>query len=77
MNIWTILLARPDYIANDSLDTYLTTAEGDTPQAAVDAARLEAATADDIGEGNLTDYAVLFICAGTHPDLSHFIDQGE
>lgn len=75
MTTFTILLARPDYVANDSLDTFLTTAEGDTPQEAVDAARLEAAIADGIEEIDLIDYAVLIVIAGEHQDLSHLIDN--
>lgn len=75
MTTFTILLARPDYAANDSLDTFLTTAEGDTPQAAVDAARLKAAVADGFEEIDLEDYAVLIVIAGEHQDLSHLIDN--
>ena len=75
MDIWTILLARPDYVANDSLDTFLTTAEGNTVQEAVDAARLEAAVTDGIEELDLTDYAVLFVGSGEIDDLSYLIDN--
>lgn len=72
MTTFTILLARPDYVANDNL---LTTAEGNTPQEAVDAARLEAAVADGFEEIDLIDYAVLIVIAGKHDDLSHLIDN--
>lgn len=75
MTIYTILLARPDYAANDSLDTFLTTAEGDTPQEAVDTARLEAAIVDGFEEIDLIDYAALIVIAGEHQDLSHLIDN--
>ena len=73
--LYTILLNRPDYLTGGDLDTFLTTAEGDTPQAAVDAARLEAANADGIEEGNLTDYAVLLVIAGEHDDVSYLVDN--
>lgn len=72
---FTILLARPDYVANDNLDTYLTTTHGNTVQEAVDAARLEAAVADGIEELDLTDYAALIVIAGEHDDLSYLIDN--
>ena len=67
---YSVLLARPDCIANDNLDTYFTTVWGATVEAAVATARLEAATADGIEEGNLTDYAVLLCIAGEHADLN-------
>lgn len=67
---FTVLLARPDCIANDNLDTYLTTVRGATVEAAVATARLEAATADGIEEGNLDDYAVLLVIAGDHQDIN-------
>lgn len=75
MTTFTILLARPDYVANDNLDTFLTTVEGNTPQEAVDAARLEAAVADGFEEIDLIDYAVLIVIAGKHDDLSYLIDD--
>lgn len=76
MTTFTILLARPDWASdNYGLDTFLTTAEGDTPQAAVDAARLEAARADSFEEIDLIDYAVLIVIAGEHDDLSYLIDN--
>lgn len=75
MTTYTILLARPDYIANDSLDTYLICADGDTPQAAVDAARAEACKADDCDPEQGIDYAPLIVIAGEHDDLSYLIDN--
>ena len=76
MSTYTILLQRPDYLSdNYGLDTFLTTAEGDTPQAAVDAARLEAAIADGFEEIDLEDYAALIVIAGEHDDLSYLIDN--
>ena len=67
---FSVLLARPDYIANDNLDTYFTTVWGATVEAAVATARLEAATADGLEECDLDDYAVLLVIAGEHADLS-------
>lgn len=67
---YTVLLARPDYIANDITDTYFTTVRGATVEAAVATARLEAATADELEECDLDDYAVLLVIAGDHEDLN-------
>ena len=67
---YTILLSRPDCIANDTTDTYFTTVWGATVEAAVATARLEAATADELEECDLDDYAVLLVIAGDHQDLN-------
>ena len=67
---YTILLARPDYIANDTTDTYFTTVWGATVEAAVATARLEAATTDGLEECDLDDYAVLLCIAGEHADIN-------
>lgn len=75
MSTYTILLQRPAFIAKESGTFFFTTTEGDTPQEAVDNARLQAAHADDVGEINITDYAVLLVIAGAHDDLSHLIDN--
>lgn len=77
MGTYTVMLLRPDYVTGGDLETFLTNAKADTPQQAVDAARLEAMAADNVEEGNATDYAVLFICAGKHDDLTHLIDNEE
>ena len=68
--VYTILLSRPDCIANDNLDTYFTTVWGATVEAAVATARLEAATADELEECDLYDYAVLLVIAGDHQDIN-------
>lgn len=67
---YSVLLARPDYLANDITDTYFTTVRGATVEAAVATARLEAATADELEECDLDDYAVLLVIAGDHEDLN-------
>lgn len=67
---YSILLARPDCIANDNLDTYFTTVWGATVEAAVATARLEAATADGLEECDLDGYAVLLVIAGDHADIN-------
>ena len=67
---YTILLARPDCIANDTTDTYFTTVWGATVEAAVATARLEAATADGLKGCDLDDYAVLLVIAGDHQDIN-------
>lgn len=72
---FTVLLQRPDYVANDSLDTYLTTGKGNTPHEAVDKVRLEAAACDGCEPEAAIDYIVLFICAGEVDDLTYLIDN--
>jgi hypothetical protein len=67
---YSVLLARPDFLANDTTDTYFTTVWGATVEAAVATARLEAATADELEECDLDDYAVLLVIAGDHEDLN-------
>lgn len=67
---YSVLLARPDYLANDTTDTYFTTVWGVTVESAVATARLEAATADELEEGDLDDYAVLLVIAGDHADIN-------
>ena len=67
---YSVLLARPDCIANYGLDTYYTTVRGATVEAAVATARLEAATADGLEECDLYGYAVLLVIAGDHADIN-------
>lgn len=68
---YSVLLQRPDYLSdNYGLDTYFTTVWGATVEAAVEAARLEAATADELEECDLTDYAVLLVIKGDHQDIN-------
>ena len=67
---YSVLLARPDCIANDTTDTYFTTVWGVTVESAVATARLEAATADEVEECYLDDYAVLLVIAGDHQDIN-------
>lgn len=67
---YTVLLARPDSIANDSLDTYMTSADGDSVEDAVAAARAEACEADDWDPEDAEDYAVLMVVAGARADLN-------
>ena len=67
---FSVLLARPDYIANGNLDTYYTTVWGATVEAAVATARLEAAIIDGSEECDLDDYAVLLCIAGDHQDIN-------
>ena len=67
---YSVLLARPDCIANDNLDTYFTTVWGATVEVAVTTARLEAAAADELEECDLYAYAVLLVIAGDHQDIN-------
>lgn len=67
---YSILLARPDCIANDTTDTYFTTVRGATVEVAIATARLEACAADDYDEKDGEDYAVLLVIAGDHQDIN-------
>ena len=58
MSTYRILLQRPSFMGGG---TFSTSVEADSPEAAVDAARLHACHADGVGEINPTDYAVLAI----------------
>lgn len=70
MTNWTVLLARPDYVANDSLDTYLTHVAALTPRLALNLARAEACAVDEVHEDDAIDYACLLLIEGTLNDLN-------
>jgi hypothetical protein len=71
MTTYTVLLQRPDYIAdNYGLDTYMTHVEATTPEDAVNAARYAAIRADAEDSEACADYAVLLVIAGKHADLN-------
>ena len=67
---YSVLLARPDYIADGPTDTYWTSFAAASPELAVRYARIEAAGCDGIEEGDLDDYAVLLVIEGKHQDLN-------
>lgn len=74
---WTVLLLRPDYIADDyGTDTYMTHVEAENAAAAVEAAQTEAYEADhdederEEGIGSADDYAVLLVIEGKHMDVT-------
>jgi len=66
---YTVLLSRPDYIADDPLDTYCDHVSETSEKKAVAKARGNAKKADR-SEGEPTDYALLFVCKGHVRDLS-------
>jgi hypothetical protein len=74
LDAYTVLLLRPDYIADEfGKDTYLYIAHVTTPlgaEHAVALARAEVAKADNADVENLLDYAVLAVFAGAHNDLN-------
>lgn len=67
---YSVLLARPDYIANDSTDTFFTSVEAANPIDAVAHARAKACAADGTNLDCILDYAVLLVTAGEHDDLN-------
>lgn len=78
MSAWTVLLARPDYIADDNLDTYMTHVEAKDAAQAVRRAQGEAIRMDYDGPGQLRefaechdrdDYAPLLVIEGRHMDV--------
>jgi hypothetical protein len=72
LDAYTVVLLRPDYIADEfGKDTYLTVVT--TPlgaEHAVALARAEVAKADGTNLDCLLDYAVLAVFAGAHDDLN-------
>lgn len=72
MRPYTVLLLRPDYIAEPyGQDAYLAHVFADSPDDAITAAQIEAWNedkGDDAGE-SWTDYNVLLIIEGPHRDL--------
>jgi ABC-type metal ion transport system substrate-binding protein len=83
MSDWTVLLARPDYIADDNLDTYMTHVEAPTPAKAIRKAQGEAIVCDYASDESTRfaelrefaeyhdrdDYAVLLVIRGKHEDV--------
>lgn len=72
MKPYTVLLLRPDYIAEPyGQDTYMAHVEAENPVNAIEAAQIEVWNedhGDDAGE-SWTDYNVLLIIEGHHRDL--------
>jgi hypothetical protein len=70
MKKYTVLLLRPDYVADDfGTDTYLAQVEADSVSAAVLAAQAEVAEIDDL-DLKSTDYHPLITIEGWHDDLT-------
>lgn len=76
MKTYTILLLRPDYIADEfGKDTYLTHVRAESVETAEVAAQVEAytgdcegCTEDELAE-NFEDYAILLVIEGQHLDI--------
>ena len=70
MTKYTVLLLRPDYVADGfGTDTYLAQVEADSVGAAVLAAQAEVAEIDD-RDLKSTDYYPLITIEGWHDDLT-------
>ena len=70
MKKYTLLLLRPDYMADDfGTDTYLAQVKADSVEAAVLAAQAEVAKLDDLALSP-TDYHPLITTEGWHDDLT-------
>jgi len=68
---YTVLLMRPDYVADRfGEDTYLAFVTARSPTLAIKAARLEVLRADDIAAVNREDYHPLFTLNGWHNDIT-------
>lgn len=71
MSKYTVLLLRPDYIADEfGHDVYLTHVDAPTPRAAIRAAQDEVRLADGDVADDSADYHPLFVTKGTHQDLT-------
>ncbi|MEI8120449.1 MAG: hypothetical protein WCI20_00240 [bacterium] len=70
MKKYTVLLLRPDYVADGfGTDTYLAQVEADSVSAAVLAAQAEVAKIDDLDLESI-DYHPLITLEGWHDDLT-------
>ncbi len=79
LNTYSVLLKRPDYITDGDDAYFYTVAEAIDVAGAVDSARAEAFAADggtDDDMDSITDYALVLVIAGDHPDI-HFQDERE
>lgn len=79
MNNYTVLLLRPDYIADEfGKDTYLAHVVANGPALAAEKAQMEAWVTDNGGpdeiendaDGEPSDYCVLFATLGHHENLT-------
>lgn len=69
MNPFTVLLLRPDYVADQfGQDTYLAHVWARNPAAAIVSAQAEAMAVDEV-DGDFEDYHVLFLCHGHQDDI--------
>ncbi len=71
MNRFTVLLLRPDHVADGfGTDTYLAHVTARTPGDAITSARNEVAGIDEIDDVRAVDYLPLITLKGWHDDLT-------
>ncbi|MEI6166503.1 MAG: hypothetical protein WCS52_04855 [bacterium] len=71
MKRYTVLLLRPDYVANSfGEDTYLALVRAVTPTAAITSAQQEVARLDDLDGIQAADYYPLITMKGWHNDMT-------
>ena len=71
MKKFTVLLMRPDYVADGfGEDTYLAHVRAETPEAAITLAQQEVAKLDDIDDIKVADYYPLICLTGWREDLT-------
>lgn len=70
MKPYTVILIRPDYIAeNYGEDFYFAHVEAENPTAAVKAAQIEVVREDGYDEDHAENYALVAIFEGHHEDV--------
>jgi hypothetical protein len=71
MTRYTVMLLRPDYVADGfGEDTYLAHVRAETPTAAITSAQQEVARLDDIDGDQAADYYPLITTKGWHNDMT-------
>jgi len=71
MKRYTVLLMRPDYVADGfGEDTYLAHVRAETPTAAITLAQQEVAKLDDLDGVQAVDYHPLITLEGRHNDTT-------
>lgn len=71
MRKFTILLLRPDYVADGfGVDTYLAHVKAQTLEAAVTLAQHEVVKIDDLDDAKADDYHPLITLKGWHDDIT-------
>lgn len=71
MKHYTVLLLRPDYVADGfGEDTYLAHVRARSPRAAIKLARQEVVRLDDLEDVKAADYHPLITTKGWHDDIT-------